>query len=341
MAHSERLTARELADLKDLEEQVLGEEDKIVAPCEERQFRVFKRIVTNPENHVAISFSGGGVPGLVGNCALLGILEELDLLPHINETWGTSAGSIVAAALATNVHREEVWNLIQSMDRPGVVDVSKWELFKDFFRFIFRKKLPMGFVGGRVFQEAISDGMKARTFEEATIPLRIVTCTDDGQAQKVIQRRGPILPAIAASMCLPGIMNPILDWRGKDYGYFDGGVVENTPLLSIIDDHARQDRNTNLFVVCTRFTSSAKVKRPEHFASRFMNVLYHFQDAVWHYHQQIADQTENCKYLVVNPHVERGRMLDFKHIKFDYLISRKMFKQQLSNVGLAGRFGAH
>ena len=66
-----------------------------------------------------------------------------------------------------------------------------------------------------------------------------------------------------------------------------------------------------------------------------------FQDVVWQHHQSVADGTENCKYVVLNPHVERGSLLNFEHLRFDYLVSRKLFKQQLSNAGLAGRFGAH
>jgi NTE family protein len=338
---SDQLSARELAALDDLEQQVLAEEESITAPCEPGHFRAFTRLATNPDNHMAVSFSGGGVPGLVGNCALLGILEELGMLEHVKEVWGVSAGSIVAAAMATGVDRSNVYKLIQSMDRPGGVDVSKWQIVKDLFRFLFRRQLPDGFVRGNVFREVISSGMKARTFEEAVIPLRIITCTDDGHAEKVIHRQGDILSAIMASMCLPGIMRPMPDWRGKVSGFFDGGVVENTPLVSVIDDHLREGRPTKLFVICTRFTSVAKIKRPTNFATRFMNVLYHFQDAVWHHHQQIANQAANCKYVVLNPHVLRGSMLDFASIRFDYLLSRKLFKQQLSNAGLAGRFGAH
>ena len=338
---SDQLSARELAALDDLEQQVLDEEEEILAPCEAGHFRVFKRLATNPDNHMVISFSGGGVPGLVGNCALMGILEELDLVSHVKEVWGVSAGSIVAAALATGVDRNDVFALIKSMDRPDALDVSKWGLIKDMFRFLFHRKLPMGFVKGKVFSETIESGMKVKTFEEATIPLRIITCTDDGRAEKVIHRRGEILPAIMASMCLPGIMCPIPDWRGKVSGFFDGGVVENTPLVSVIDDHLREGRTTKLFVICTRFSSPARVKRPTNFATRFMNVLHHFQDVVWQHHQSVADGTENCKYVVLNPHVERGSLLNFEHLRFDYLVSRKLFKQQLSNAGLAGRFGAH
>ncbi|MHC4563332.1 MAG: patatin-like phospholipase family protein [Planctomycetota bacterium] len=338
---SDQLSARQLAATDDLVQQTFAEKDKILAPCGPGRFRVFKRMAANPDNHMAVSFSGGGVPSLVGNCALLGILEELDVIPNVKEVWGVSAGSIVAGALATGVPRDEVYRLIESMDRPGGLDVSKWRLIKSVFRFLIRRELPEGFVQGNVFREVIHAGMKVETFEEAAIPLRIITCTDDGRAEKVIHRQGDILPAIMASMCLPGIMCPMPDWRGKVTGYFDGGIVENTPLVSVIDDHLREGRTTKLFVVCTRFTGAAKIKRPTNFATRFMNVLYHFQDTVWHHHQLVADQTPNCKYVVLNPHVQRGSLLNFEHLEYDYLIARKMFKQQLSNAGLAGRFGAH
>ncbi len=336
------MDAHELAKVEHLQEQILAEAESIEAPCSSRQFRVFMRMATNPENHLAVGFSGGGVPAIAGNAALLGILEELDLHDHIKEVWGTSAGGIVGAALAVGTTSQEVMDLIEyGRGKKGVIDVPKWWLVKQVFGFLFGRGLPQGFVRGKLFDEIFGMGLKVETFEEAEIPLRLIACTDDGNLQKVIHRKGPILPAMRASMCIPGLMTPRPDLNGKDYGYYDGGLVENTPLVSVIDEHVRLGRQSNLLVLCTRFQSAARTTRPKNFGERILNSYQHLQDISWTYQQEKADRVEGCKSIIVNPHILWGSMLDFSMGRINYLICRKQFKEQLSNAGLASRFGAH
>ena len=335
--------AHELAKVTDLEAQVLDEADAIEAPCSERQFRVFMRMVTNPDNHLAIGFSGGGVPGIAGNAALLSIMEDLNVGPHIKEVWGTSAGGIVGAGMAVGTNSQEVMELVETGNgRKGVIDVPKWWLIRKLFNVIFRHgELPQGFVRGAFFDEIFRKGLKLETFEEALIPLRLIACTDDGNLQKVIHRKGLILPAVHASMCIPGLMVPRPDWNGREFGYYDGGLVENTPLVSIIDEHVRLGRESKLLVLCTRFQSSARTHRPKNCVDRILNSYQHLQDVSWTAQQLQADAAEGCKHIIVNPHIIWGGMMDFSKARVNYLICRKQFKEQLSNAGLAARFGAH
>ena len=51
-----------------------------------------------------------------------------------------------------------------------------------------------------------------------------------------IFRRGKLLPAVFASMALPGIVIP-QPVDGKHF--YDGGLVEKTPLLSPIAEHGQ------------------------------------------------------------------------------------------------------
>ena len=336
------MDAHELAKVEGLREQILAEADAIEAPCNPKQFRVFMRMATNPDNHVALGFSGGGVPGIAGNAALLSIIEDLDLKPHIKEVWGTSAGGIVGAALAVGTTSQEVLDLVEMGNgRKGVLDVPKWWLIRKLVGFLFKRPLPQGFVRGAFFDEIFRKGLKVDTFEEADIPLRLIACTDDGLLQKVIHRKGPILKAVQASMCLPGLMVPRPDWNGKDFGYYDGGLVENTPLVSVIDEHIRLGRKSDLLVLCTRFQSSARTHRPANCVDRILNSYQHLQDISWTYQQKQADEVAGCKHIIVNPHIIWGGMMDFTMGRANYLICRKQFKEQLSNAGLASRFGAH
>lgn len=314
--------------------------EAIEAPCEPGQYRILRRMVSNPQNHFAVGFGGGSVHGLAGNCALAAILNELELRPHVQEVWGTSAGAVIGGAYAGGTAVEELLEIIEGLQHGGI-DVPKWEIFvKGFFRGLFQKKLPEGLVLGRRFSQAIRRGQRVENIEQCEIPLRIITSTDDGHARKVIHRQGPLNEAICASMCLPGMFFPVQDWNGEPYGYFDGGVVEKTPLVSIIEDYFREARSAQLVVLCTHFDSSARVTKPVGFLPRFVSVISQLEDALWARQLDQAKETPNCKFMVLNPRIPLGGMLDFALVRLMYLWARRVFKEQLSNAHLAARFDA-
>jgi predicted acylesterase/phospholipase RssA len=278
---------------------------------------------------------------LAGNLALAGLLTELGLRPFIKEIWGVSAGAIVGGAWSTGASVEHMLALVDVLDRKGAVDFARWEvLVHGLPRLLFLKQLPDGLVRGRRFRAAIERGLRVRRFEDCEIPFRAIACTDDGYAQKIIFRDGPLLEAISASMCLPGVVLPIRDWNGRDYGYFDGAVVEKTPLPSIIEDHHREARKQQLVVICTHFSDSGRIRRPVGFIQRMLNAMHRLEDEVWEYQVLKAREASNCKFLVLNPHMQEGTAFDFSVVRLNYLWARKMFKEQLSNAKLATRFEA-
>jgi len=328
-------------DDKALIDQIMAESEEIESPCRPRQFRVLQRIATNPDNHFVVGFGAGSVPGLAGNCALAGILEDLDLRSVIREVWGVSAGAAIGGTWAAGATCRELLDLLDSLNRDGVVDVAKAQLlFKGLPRFLLKGKLPDGLVQGLHFRQAIGQALKVEDFEDCEIPFRAIACTDDGRTRKVVFHDGPILPAIQASMCVPGVFFPVHDWRGEPYGYMDGAVVEKTPLISVIEEHRRSSRATNLVVLCTHYAADARIRKPVGFLKRILSVMHHLEDRNWDYQLLQAQQEPSVKYLVLNPRMEVGGMLDFGLARFHYLWARKYFKEQLSNARLAGRFDA-
>lgn len=318
---------------------LMSQQEQIEAPCDASQFRIFRRMAENESNFFAIGFGGGSVPGLAANTALMGLIDELKLRPFVKEVWGTSAGSIVAGAMACGLTSREMLPLLQELDRPGVVDIPRWQVLgKGLLRFLFRQKVPDGFVRGEHFRRALIQAQPVRTFEETQIPLRMIACTDDGNARKVVLRSGPLVEAGMASMCIPGVMMPVQDWNGQSHGYLDGGVVEKTPLVSIIEDHCRLDRSQDLLAVTTHF--SPRKRRPEGFVQRFVSTIDHMEEVSWEHQRAQARETPNCKPIILNPQLEFGGMFDFSYVQFNYLWARRSFKQQLSNAGLATRFDA-
>jgi predicted acylesterase/phospholipase RssA len=261
--------------------------------------------------------------------------------PYIKEIWGVSAGAIVGGAWSTGASVERMLALVDELDRKGAVDFARWEVLGvGLARLLLFKQLPAGLVLGRRFREAIHAALQVQCFEDCEIPFRAIACTDDGHAQKIIFRQGPLVNAITASMCIPGVVFPIADWNGRDYGYFDGAVVEKTPLPSIIEEHHREGRKSQLVVICTHFSDSGRIVKPVGFIQRMLNAMHRLEDEAWEYQVLKAREASNCKFLVLNPHMKVGTAFDFSVVRFNYLWARKMFKEQLSNAKLATRFEA-
>jgi predicted acylesterase/phospholipase RssA len=322
-------------------QQIMAEREAIEAPCNPAHYRILTRIASNPDNHLAIGFGAGSAQGLAGNIALSGLLTELGIRPYVKEIWGASAGAIVGGAWSTGASVEHMLLVVDELDRKGAVDFARWEvLCVGLVRLLFFKQLPEGLVRGRQMHNAIKRALRVERFEDCEIPFRVIACTDDGHAQKIIFRQGPLLNAISASMCIPGIVFPVSDWNTRPYGYFDGAVVEKTPLPSIIEEHHREGRKQQLVVICTHFSDSGQIERPVGFLQRFLNAINRLEDDVWEYQALKAREASNCKFVILNPHMKAGRAFDFSMVRFNYLWARKMFKQQLSNAKLATRFDA-
>ena len=297
--------------------------------------------MTNPDNFVVVGFGAGTLHGLAGNCALARLLEELDLRQHVKQVWGCSAGAVVGGGWSCGTPALRILELIDSLKHRKALDFAGWEVLgKGLFNFLFRGKLPEGLVRGRLFRETILRGLSVERVEDCEIPFRTITCTDDGRARKIVLREGSLIEAILGSMCLPGVFFPIPDSTGETVGYFDGGVVEKTPLLSVIEEHTREGRDSKLLVLCTHFDAEERITRPRGFLARFVSTFSRMEDFVWESQLQRAQAAPNCKFVVLNPKMKYGQMFDFGAVRFNYLWSRKRFKSQLSNAGLAKRFDA-
>ena len=325
----------------DVFKDVISRKDSIQSPCNPLHYKVLKRIAANPDNYLVVSFGGGSAPGLAGNTALLALLNELAITQYVKEIWGVSAGSIVGSAWSVGVTAEEGLNIFDDIKDDTVIDIPKWDVYvKGLLNFIFKKKLPDGFILGKKFRHYLKICVRDKSFSETNIPLRIVAATDDGYTKKIVFKEGKIVDAIMASMCLPGVCFPVKDWKGKPYGYLDGGIIEKTPLNCIIDDFNRSGNKKNLVIICTHFSHLARIKKPVGFINRFFSVIDYLTEETWEYYLLKASQCENCKTIILNPRIEAGTGFDFYNIRNNYLWSREIFKEQLSNTGLSQRFGA-
>ncbi|HEV2140796.1 MAG TPA: patatin-like phospholipase family protein [Candidatus Dormibacteraeota bacterium] len=74
------------------------------------------------------------------------------------------------------------------------------------------------------------------TFEQLRVPLAVVA-TDMNAGKPAVFRSGELAPALLASTAIPGVFPSV---RINDREHLDGGVVDNTPLDTAVDDGARE-----------------------------------------------------------------------------------------------------
>jgi hypothetical protein len=141
-------------------------------------------------------------------------------------------------------------------------------------------------------------------------------------------------------MSLPGIVVPRSRQVDEECGYYDGGLVEKTPLISPISDHLRSGDRRRLLLLATHFRGNPR--RPARgFIARFIQTIYALENGLWEYQLEEARQRYKQKVdlLMVNPHLDEAGLFDFHRAAAYYLQARENFKEALQNGSLALTFG--
>lgn len=162
---------------------------------------------------VALALGSGGARGLAHIGAVKALLE-LGARPVA--VAGTSMGAIVGAALAAGAFGK-LADTIQSLD---IGDAAR--LFLDFS---FSKS---GIVKGRRVMEFLSSVIPDTTFDSLDIPFAAMA-TDIDTGEPVTISRGRILPAVRASIAIPGFFTPVK--RGQRI-LVDGGLSSPVPVAA-------------------------------------------------------------------------------------------------------------
>jgi len=181
--------------------------------------------------HLGLALGGGGARGLAHVC-MLEVFDELGVRPDCMA--GTSMGAVIGALYASglsardlheNLHQLAVSGRLRDAlpRRDGTV---RWlELIRlDWERGgVISVDRLMSHIGAR---------LEARTFEDLKIPLKIVAA-DFWQRDEVVLSRGELIPAIQASMALPGVFRPV---QRAGRMLVDGGAVNPVPFDLLQDD---------------------------------------------------------------------------------------------------------
>ena len=176
--------------------------------------RGIMNIFTDKPYKLGIALSGGGIRGMC-HAGVLKALEEYGIKPDIIA--GVSAGSIVGALYADGYSPDEIAGFFEHVE----------------FRKMTKMKIPNGgFFGIESFEKFLAGKLRAKTFEELKIPLRIVATNLD-KGESVVFTSGNLLDAIIASSTFPVLFTPKVI-NGENY--IDGGVFKNFPVSTIRDD---------------------------------------------------------------------------------------------------------
>ncbi len=176
--------------------------------------------------NVGLALGGGGVRGMAHVLALETI-DACGVTPAAIA--GTSMGAIIGLLYASGRSGRDVRDfihehIISRTDTPKTIYRKKDNLLK-WFGGMRPDWSGRGLLNPERFLQHLIEQLGVSTFEDLKIPL-LVTATDFHRGEPVVFNSGDLLPAIRASMSIPGVFVPVT-WNGRIL--VDGGLVNNLP----------------------------------------------------------------------------------------------------------------
>jgi NTE family protein len=179
---------------------------------------------------LAIALGGGGARG-IAHIAFLEALDELGLTPVAVS--GASIGAIIGAAYCAGVEarllREHAIRVMR--DKKNVVGKLLRARVGRFADLLLGALANPVLLDAEIFLEMFWPEDMPRRFEGLAIPFQAVAADFHNRCEAVFSS-GPLAPAVAGSMAIPGLIRPVpLDGRLL----VDGGAVNPLPYDLLLD----------------------------------------------------------------------------------------------------------
>ena len=162
---------------------------------------------------IGLALGGGGARGL----AHIGILKVLERegIP-IDAIAGTSMGGIVGGLYAAGKSIDEIE--AEALKRGNISQI---------FKLVDLRFMGSGLLKGNRITKLLAGMLGAETtFADLRLPFGVVT-VDYNSGREVVLKEGSVVPAVRATMSVPGIFAPVeLD----GHLLLDGGVLDNVPV---------------------------------------------------------------------------------------------------------------
>ncbi len=271
---------------------------------------------------IGLALGAGGANGLA-HVKVIEALEELSLKPH--HIAGSSIGAVIGALYAGGLNSQAISVLIDRyfineaedpVDRLMSDNALKWAELVDF------DLGGGGLLSGESVVEKIYREFEDRTFEDLDIPLSIVT-SDLWSRNQVVFERGPLRPAVQASMSLPGVFSPV---EIEDRVLVDGGAVNPVPF-----DVLPRECDVIIAVDVSGVRSRPEAAETSYFQALFNSVKV-MQQAIVQAKRKLRDPD-----IFIAPSIRDVRALEFYRASEVYQQAEPA-KQQLKTA-LQERFG--
>lgn len=174
---------------------------------------------------IGLALGGGGAKG-VSHLLILEALEELGLKPAY--VTGTSIGALIGAMYCAGMPTQDIKEIFLEFslkDNESIKHlVTKKHIFKwmDFIGPQFRGR---GLIRVENLISYLFESVQAKRFTQLEVPLKVVA-SDFWNRQQVVLDKGALIPAIRASMSLPGLFEPV---KVGGRILIDGGAVNPVP----------------------------------------------------------------------------------------------------------------
>jgi len=179
----------------------------------------------NTDVKIGLALGGGGARGLA-HLPVLEVFDELGIKPAAIS--GSSIGAIVGALYASGISAGDIRKYVDSHLKIKKENHS-WKLEgRNLMQMV--KLLDLDFSGtglikGENFSHFLYEILETEDFADLKIPLTVVAA-DFWDSSEVFYQSGPVLPAVKASMSVPGVFTPVT-YQGRVL--VDGACVNPVP----------------------------------------------------------------------------------------------------------------
>jgi NTE family protein len=174
---------------------------------------------------IGLALGSGGATGLA-HIPMLEVFDELGIKPSIIA--GASIGSIIGALYASGLSGKEIRDIVNDFagsdmeSLKALIQGHSGLKIMDLLRFDFDDG---GLLDSQGFLNFLKHKIRVSTFEELTIPFKVVAA-DYWKREQVVFETGELIPAVKASMAVPGLFAPVAH---EDRLLVDGGTVNPLP----------------------------------------------------------------------------------------------------------------
>jgi NTE family protein len=161
------------------------------------------------QKKIGLALSGGGARGFA-HLGVLKILAENNI--PVDFVAGTSAGSFVAAALASGMSVEKIFEIGRKISWFNMTGLSY---------------SPKALLSNAAMGNFVKQNFPVRMIEDLKVPYAAAACDLNSGKEFVFRDAGDLVFAIRCSCAVPGVFMPLEDSDGRLL--VDGGVLNPLP----------------------------------------------------------------------------------------------------------------